>query len=199
MYLKKQIWMNKKILIRIDEIRSSLNATTSLLYIDASHVRDYQALQNTWFPQSKQKKIKTFGQHGKVTLYGSLDYATGELFMLEYDKIDAIVFKHFLQSLWEHYRAKGMTKIIIVLDNAKVHHAKMLEELLEELKENIQFEFLPPYSPNLNHIEFLWKWLKSTVINNRFHRNVAEIKKSVSSFLNTVASDFNAVKRRCGI
>jgi len=159
---QKQIRKNKKILNKLEEIKALINAFTALVYIDASHIRDYQALQNNWFPQGEQKQIKTYGQHGKVTLYGSLDYSTGELFVLEYDKIDAVVFKHFLQNLWENYKAKGMTKIIIVLDNARVHHAKMLEDFLEELKDNIQLVFLPPYSPNLNHIEYVWKWLKSS-------------------------------------
>jgi len=187
----------KAFLEYVNGIKRCLCATTALLYVDACHIRDYLALQSAWFPQGQQKKIKTHGQHGKVTLYGSVD-CSGELFIMEYDKVDAIVFKHFLLALWEYYKAKGMTKIIIVLDNAKVHHAKLLEETLEELKDNIQLVFLPPYSPNLNHIELVWKWLKATVINNRFHSNVAEIKNSVTSFIRNVASDCTAVKQRCG-
>ncbi|MBN6187959.1 transposase [Aneurinibacillus sp. BA2021] len=43
---------------------------------------------------------------------------------------------------------------------------------------------LPPYSPNLNPIERLWKWLKESVIVNRFHKNKKEIEKSVQTFWN---------------
>ncbi|MEC0668479.1 transposase, partial [Priestia flexa] len=43
--------------------------------------------------------------------------------------------------------------------------------------------FLPKYSPNLNPVERIWKWLKETVIQNRFHPNKAAIQESVSSFL----------------
>ncbi|WP_412674814.1 transposase, partial [Aneurinibacillus thermoaerophilus] len=35
--------------------------------------------------------------------------------------------------------------------------------------------FLPPYSPNLNPIEKLWRWLKDSVISNVFHKNQSEI------------------------
>ncbi|MBB5325717.1 transposase [Anoxybacillus tepidamans] len=43
--------------------------------------------------------------------------------------------------------------------------------------------FLPPYSPQLNPIEHLWKWLKESVIANRFHKDVQAIEQSVNSFL----------------
>jgi transposase len=188
----------KAFLKKMEEIKKLVNAETALLYVDASHIRDYLALQSAWFPMGQQKKIKTYGQHGKVVLYGSVD-CSGELFIMEYDKIDAIVFKDFLLRLWEHYKAKGITKIIVVLDNAKVHHAILLNDILEKLKDNIQLEFLPPYSPDLNPIEKVWKWLKYTVINNKFHSNLAEIKDSVTNFINNVASDCSAVKQRCGI
>ena len=48
--------------------------------------------------------------------------------------------------------------LCIVLDNARIHHAKAVKIRAEEL--NIYFIYLPPYSPDLNPIEFGWKDLK---------------------------------------
>jgi transposase len=48
------------------------------------------------------------------------------------------------------------------------------------------FIFLPPYSPELNIVEGLWKWLKSDVVNNVFYHTVAEIRKNVQSFMSQI-------------
>jgi transposase len=71
-------------------------------------------------------------------------------------------------------------KIIIVLDNARIHHAKLLQPLLEEIKGRLELVFLPPHSPKLNIAKGLWKWLKSDVINNELYYTFAEIPKKCS-------------------
>ena len=71
----------------------------------------------------------------------------------------------------------------MILDNARIHHAKLIQPFLEENKGRLELVFLPPYSPNLNLIEGLWKWLKETVINNVFLSSVQKINLAVQSFL----------------
>lgn len=55
-------------------------------------------------------------------------------------------------------KANPKGKIMIILDNFKSHIAKLTTETAEEL--NIILTFLPPYSPHLNPIEFIWKSIK---------------------------------------
>lgn len=74
-------------------------------------------------------------------------------------------------------------KIVMVLDNARIHHAKLIQPFLEENVHRLTLMFLPPYSPNLNLIEGLWGWLKSNVVNNVFFSKIDEIRVAVSSFL----------------
>lgn len=56
----------------------------------------------------------------------------------------------------------------MILDNAKIHNAKLLKPFLEEVKDILELMFLPAYSPELNLIYGLWGWLKSSIINNSF-------------------------------
>jgi len=74
----------------------------------------------------------------------------------------------------------------MILDNAKIHHAKLLQDFLEENRERLEPVFLPPYSPNLNKIEELWGWLKASVINNVFFSSRDEIKAAVAKFIDWV-------------
>lgn len=75
----------------------------------------------------------------------------------------------------------------MILDNSRIHHAKLLKPFLEETP-RLKLIFLPPYSPNLNLIEGLWKWLKTDIINNVFYHTVEQIKLSVSEFLDRINS-----------
>jgi len=145
-------------------------------------IRDYQAISKTWFPKGQQRIIPTYGKHHGAKLMGVLNYGTGEIYVEESDKYDAGVFLNFLKKIVEKYSGK----IIMILDNARIHHAKLLQGFLDENRDRLTLIFLPPYSPNLNMIEELWGWLKNSVINNAFFKTLGEIKVAVRSFLEWV-------------
>ncbi|PGM97600.1 transposase [Bacillus cereus] len=76
---------------------------------------------------------------------------------MEYATCNATAFQGFLQ-----YVAKENPKkhIIIVLDNVRIHHAKLLKSCLRKNSQRLTLIFLSPYSPNLNVLECIWKWLE---------------------------------------
>lgn len=143
-------------------------------------IRDYQALQHTWFLKGRQRIIPTYGKHQSVKLIGTLNYETGELFCVEEKRYDAEVFLRFLQKVLERYQSG---KIALILDNARIHHAKLIQPFLSKNRHRLELVFLPPYSPDLNLIEGLWKWLKSDIIHNVFYSSVYEIQKNVKAFI----------------
>ena len=57
--------------------------------------------------------------------------------------------------------ANGDRIVLMILDNSRIHHAKMVTEYAEEL--GIILLFLPPYSPQFNPIEFIWKTVKAVI------------------------------------
>lgn len=154
-----------------------------ILFEDESMIRDYQAIGATWFERGKQKIIKTFGKHRGVKLVGCLDYESGDIYCEEHDIYDAQTFLDFLENVLKRYSGK----IVMILDNARIHHAKLIQPFLLENIERLELIFLPPYSPNLNLIEGLWGWLKEKVINNVFYNKTYEIQKNVSDFLTEIS------------
>lgn len=137
----------------------------------------------TWFLKGKQRIIPTFGKHEGVKLVGCLDYETGRVYVEEHKKYDAEIFLRFLKNVLEQY-PEGKT--VMILDNARIHHAKLLQSFLEENSEHLELVFLPPYSPNLNKIEELWGWMKDSVINNVFFHSRQEIRGAVQKFVDWV-------------
>lgn len=146
-------------------------------------IRDYQAIQKTWFHKGQQRIIPTYGKHEGVKLLGVLNYETGHIYCSENQKYDAEVFQSFLQNVIKLYPTG---KIVIILDNSRIHHAKLLKPLLLEYENRLRFVFLPPYSPKLNLIEGFWGWLKSEIINNVFYNSVKEIRKAIRGFIDSV-------------
>ena len=151
-----------------------------ILFQDESMIRDYQAIMKTWFPKGKQRIIPTLGKHHGAKLIGVLNYETGAVYVEENDSYDAQTFLGFLYRVLEVY-PKG--KIVMILDNARIHHAMLLKEFLAANSQRLTLMFLPPYSPKLNIIEGLWGWLKDSVVNNCFFRYLWEIQSAVRKFI----------------
>jgi len=146
-------------------------------------IRDYQAISRTWFLKGKQKIIPTYGKHRGAKLIGALDYETGEVFCVQEKQYKTKEFLAFLKKLLVRYKGE---KIVVILDNASIHHGKILQPFLEENKKLLTLVFLPPYSPQLNLIEGLWGWLKRDVINNVFFKNVTQIASAVKEFIDQI-------------
>jgi len=158
-------------------------------------IRDYQAISKTWFLKGHQRIIPTTGKHWGVKLLGVLNYETGHVYCTEEESYDAAVFLKFLKKVLEIYPTGN---IVMILDNSRIHHAKLLDTFLEYNSSRLTLKFLPPYSPKLNLIEGLWGWLKKDVINNVFHSSVQLIKDSVSAFLELINKEPDKViKRLC--
>jgi len=103
-------------------------------------IRDYQALQKTWFIKGQQRKIPTYGKDTGVKLIGTLDYVTGNVYCEEHERYDAKVFLYFLKVVLSRY-PNG--KIVMILDNARIHHARPIQPFLEKVKNRLALIFLP--------------------------------------------------------
>ena len=71
----------------------------------------------------------------------------------------------------------------MVLDNARYQRCRIVEELAVQL--GIELLFLPPYSPNLNLIERLWKFTKKQCLAAQYYENFAAFKGAMAGFLGT--------------
>ncbi len=158
-------------------------------------IRDYQAIGRTWFPKGQQKHIPTYGKHWGAKLLGILDYETGEVYCEHEEQYTAVKFLNFLKAVVARYAGE---KLVMVLDNARIHYAKLIQAFLEEHRDHLTLMFLPPYSPQLNLIEGVWGWLKRSVIYNVFFRSVKEIIAAVTNFLKHINDNMmETVDRFC--
>ncbi len=90
------------------------------------------------------------------------------------DKGNFKSFKKHLKKILHTF--KSAPKIILVLDNVRYHHAKLLKNFLEE-NQRLEILYLPPYSPDLNPIERAWWFMRKSITHNKVY-GIPEVEKS---------------------
>jgi len=121
------------------------------------------------------------GQAGRqrYNVLGAIDPLTGRLFRI---CNTTYINSHSVCELLKQIAQAGLQRpVTLVLDNARYQRCRLVEELAAELR--IELLFLPSYSPNLNVIERLWKFVKKEVLNSRHLGNFNSFQIAIESCL----------------
>ena len=86
-----------------------------------------------------------------------------------------------------------------ITDNAKYHHATLHAEWRRKQEPDFVLHFLPPYSPQLNPIERVWKLLRRLRIHNRYFASIPELTESVDAQMGIWAKPNAVLKRLCSV
>lgn len=97
---------------------------------------------------------------------------TGRLLTEKAEVFNQRTFQFFLEEALSRVKEE---KIILILDNAKWHHAKQIQTFVQKHSDRIELWFLPPYSPELNPIERVWKLTRKLVTHNRYFFTMHEM------------------------
>ena len=111
-----------------------------------------------------------FATKERKTLFGAVNLKNGKLTGQIADTGNSRTFKTFLGALRRHYR-KGT--IILILDNVRFHHARIIGTYLKRYP-RMKFLFLPPYHPKLNPQEMVWQILRRNVTHNTYYPTFAK-------------------------
>ncbi|MCR6850417.1 IS630 family transposase [Bacillus sp. IBL03825] len=170
-----------------------MDENTVLLYQDACHFRDSQTVHATWLAKGKQKKIAVLGTRISTSLFGTIDASSGKFLCTKADTCNAETFQQFLNYVLKEYKNKH---VVLVLDNARYHYAKRLKSFLRENNRCLNLLFLPPYSPNLNMIERVWKVMKENVLANCYHETMDHLMDSIYQFTESINKNPEAILSR---
>ena len=145
-----------------------------LMFADESSLRNDYHAGTTWAPRGKTPVVQAMGKRHTVNMMSAIS-SLGELeFMLVDGNSNSYVFKHFLEQLI----LGTQQPIILVVDNSSIHTAKHIKEYVESTNGILDLHFLPPYSPQLNPDEQVWKNVKERVA-KQFPRDKYEMSALV--------------------
>ena len=164
----------------LNELEKSDNP---LYFLDATHPAHQSKLDYGWIYKGMNKAIKTTATQKRVHIFGALSYPSNELIIVEDETINSQSVISILEKL--KFKHQPNTIINCVLDNAKYQKSLMIQEYLFK-NPNIKLHYLPAYSPNLNLIERVWKFMHKNVTNNWFYEYFEDFRYSILSFLRNI-------------
>lgn len=106
-------------------------------------------------------------------------------------------FRGFLTHLVRHRRRGKL--LVAILDNASWHRAKALRPWSWERRHVLRLDYLPPYSPQLNHQERVWKLTRRLVTHNRYFPVLDELVQTVLQQLSLWDKPNETLRRLCAI
>lgn len=146
---------------------------------DSTHPEFAPTITYGWIKKGENFEVKTnSGWRKRVNICGAIEIDTLDVISRSYDTINKQSICELLRSI--RRKNPNENKIYLVLDGAAYNRAKKVKMLAKELK--IRILYLPPYSPNLNPIERLWKFMKKKVTANRYFEEFTEFKKTLMEF-----------------
>ena len=152
------------------------DARFDLLYLDECEVHLHPTLTKVWTLKGTRPLVPAAGNNQRLCLYGAFNYKTGRVHYMSHPKKNSRHFGQFLsQLLW----ANVDRFLILVLDNATYHRTAGILDILAEHDNHVFVVWLPKYSPELNAIEGLWGYLKSSALNNYFYGDMASLEAAV--------------------
>jgi len=136
---------------------------------------------------------KCIGYYGATRLYDGKF-----IYQREPDAFNAETCHRFLRYLHETTRNSNK-KIIVIIDNARYHHAKLHKEWREACNDRFFLLFLPPYSPELNPIERIWKLTRRLCTHNQYFPTLDHIIASVEEQFSQWNEGNETLRRLCAI
>ena len=112
------------------------------------------------------------------------------------EKSSAVKFHSFLEKIFRHRLGR---KILVILENARWHHARILRPWLAKHSEAIELDFLSPYSPELNAIERTWKLTCKLCCHSRYFPSLEELIETVIDKFESWAKPNETLCRLCAI
>ena len=165
---------------------------------DECHFQQHGSRCAMWIPPEIADPVALHAPTRKQTaVFGAVCVNDGRLATMKAETFDALSFQCFLEGMLRR-RRRGR-KMVVVLDNARWHHARVVKPWLRRHRHAIRLEFLPPYSPDLNPIERMWKLVRRLCTHNRYFKQLDDLAAVVHKQLGKWLRPNGQLKRLCAI
>lgn len=178
-------WSKARKTRRLRQIKralTNLGPDEAAAYLDEVDVDLNPKIGRDYMLRGQQKQVLTPGQNQKRYLAGALDVRTGKVTWVEGERKNSLLFLQLLHRLVTKTYPNAK-RIHIVLDNFKIHDSYQVKLARAALGDRVVFHFLPPYCPDENRIERLWKDLHDNVTRNHRCHTMQDLMAQVRAYL----------------
>ena len=163
-----------------EKLLNSLGDDEAVLFADAVHPTHAARPVGCWAPKQEKLAIEQTSGRQRINIHGAIDLETGQTRMIEVETVDAVSTIRLLESIEAFYPMLAL--IHVFLDNARYHHAKLVQEWLSRPDCRIRLHFIPAYCPHLNPIERLWGVMHKHVTHNKCYATCDPIRRRDARF-----------------
>lgn len=163
-----------------------------IYFSDSVHPQHQTQLAYGWILKGKRKAIAMTGRQYRLNFIGGICLQGHRVVYEQADKVDADSIAGFLIKLRKLHPERCL--IHLILDRAGYHGDKRLKDFAKRL--GIKLHYLPPYSPNLNPIERLWKILHEQVTYNKYYETFTEFTEATLHFFRTIGRKKKLLRSR---
>lgn len=188
-------WPAAKRAARIQRLRRLVNRVGPnevVVFLDEVDIHLNPRIGRDWMLPGQRRWIRTPGKNVKRYLAGAFDPKRNCMVYVEGDRKASWLFLNLLRALRRVYR--WAKTIHIILDNYAIHKSAVVQAGLKEIGDKIVLHFLPPYCPEENRIERIWKDLHDNVTRNHRCRTMSELLQTVRRWLD---ERFNTFRGAC--
>jgi len=153
----------------------------AVMFADAVHPTHEARPAGCWAPKDTKIALEQTSGRQRLNIHGAIDLETGNTRMIEVLTVDALSTIALLMAIVSMYPDKRL--IHVFLDNAKYHHAQLVQEWLAKPGCRIKLHFIPSYCPHLDPIERLWGLMHKNVTHNQCYTTYNDFCNAVLHFL----------------
>lgn len=166
-----------------EEMKINISSDEVILFGDGVHPTHNLHKTKAWVKRGEEKQVRTNTGRGRLNINGALDPETLEVTVRYSKTINAQETIIFFDQLQQLYIGK---KIKLIVDNARYYKNKDVAAYLSRDGCMIELIFLPTYSPNLNFIERLWKFMKKYIIGVTYREKFKEFEYDIQQFFENI-------------
>ena len=168
--------------------------------MDEVHFQQHGSRCRMWVPPEIIDPVCLHAPTRKsISFFGAVRLKDGKLVMSRPEGMfNGQTCWKFLRKLERLSRGTGRPMIVII-DNARYHHATLHHAWRKEVEDHFQLYFLPPYSPELNPIERVWKLIRRACLHNRYFPTLRDVVTAVAPRLRAWSRPNTTLQRLCGI
>lgn len=172
-----------KFLEEFQALIDGLSPSEVVYFNDGVHPQHNTRADYGWIPKGKTFEMPSNPGRRRINLNGALNaQEVTDIVVREDDRINA----QSVMKLWNTLQERNPDKTIHnICDNAPYYHSKEIKQYLID-NPNVRIIYLPAYSPNLNLIERLWKFLRKQVTSYYFYEHYAEFRQAILDFFQQI-------------
>jgi transposase len=164
-----------------NKLLKSLSDDEAIMFIDAVHPTNTVRPVGCWAPKDQDIAVDQSSGRERINIHGAINLETGQTRIIEVPTVNAASTIALLAGI-EAFNPK-LRKIHILWDNAKYHHAAMVQEWLKRPDCRIVPHFIPSYCPHLDAIERLWGVMHKNVTHNKCYETARDFANAILNFL----------------